>query len=87
MATRLADAIAGADGVEIIYPVEANAVFVGLSPSVQAALRDDGYRFYNFIGDRGCRLMCAWDTTAEAVDRFAAAIIKRAGKGRKARRA
>ena len=28
--------------------------------------------FYNFIGSGGCRLMCAWDTTEQDVDDFAA---------------
>lgn len=29
-----------------------------------------GERFYVFVGETGVRLMCAWDTTPESVDRF-----------------
>jgi threonine aldolase len=38
---------------------------------VQAALRAKGWRFYTFLGETGCRLMCAWDTEPDTVDRFA----------------
>jgi threonine aldolase len=31
-----------------------------------------GWHFYPFVGETGVRLMCAWDTPAEVVDRFAA---------------
>ena len=47
-------------------------MFVELPPAVQARLRERGWRFYTFLGETGCRLMCAWDTTPETVDRFAA---------------
>ena len=40
--------------------------------AVQGKLRAKGWSFYTFLGDTGCRLMCAWDTSAETVDRFAA---------------
>ena len=36
------------------------------------ALRARGWRFYTFIGEGGCRLMCAWDTTPEDVRDFVA---------------
>jgi threonine aldolase len=39
---------------------------------VQRRLRERGWRFYTFLGDTGCRLMCAWDTTEQVVDRFTA---------------
>jgi threonine aldolase len=72
MAERLAERMAGFKGVRLIAPVESNGVFVELSPAVQVRLRECGWRFYTFLGDTGCRLMCAWDTTPETVDRFAA---------------
>ncbi len=31
-------------------------------------LRARGWRFYVFVGDTGCRFMCAWDTTERDVD-------------------
>jgi threonine aldolase len=52
--------------------VQSNGVFVELAPAVQQRLRDRGWRFYTFLGDTGCRLMCAWDTSEAVVDRFLA---------------
>jgi threonine aldolase len=72
MAQRLRDAIAKIPGVRIMLPVEANAVFAEIPPPLQAALREQGWLFYTFLGAAGCRLMCAWDTEPATVDRFAA---------------
>jgi threonine aldolase len=70
MAQRLRDGIANLPGASIMFPVQANAVFADIDPKVQAALRAKGWKFYTFLGETGCRLMCAWDTTPETVDRF-----------------
>jgi threonine aldolase len=35
-----------------------------------------GWRFYQFIAGGGCRFMCAWDTTPESVDAFAADLVR-----------
>jgi threonine aldolase len=72
MADRLAAALTRIAGVRLMEPVEANAVFADIPPKLQAAVRKKGWKFYTFLGDTGCRLMCAWDTTPEVVDRFAA---------------
>jgi len=72
MARRLWERIGGLQGVRPIAPVQSNGVFVELPVNVQASLRERGWRFYTFLGDTGCRLMCAWDTTPDTVDRFAA---------------
>ena len=70
MADRLSVAIAKIPGVSLLEKVQANAVFADIPPKLQAAVRAKGWRFYTFLGETGCRLMCAWDTTPEAVDRF-----------------
>jgi len=64
MAKLLADEIAKLPGspVKIAAPVEANAVFVELSKSMDDGLKQRGWYFYDFIG-AGSRFMCAWDTT------------------------
>jgi threonine aldolase len=72
MAQRLSQGIAKVRSSRLIAPVQSNGVFVELPPSIQSKLREQGWRFYTFLGDTGCRLMCAWDTTAETVDRFTA---------------
>jgi threonine aldolase len=72
MARRLADAIADVPGTRLLAPVEANGVFVDVPLSMIAALRERGWKFYEFIGATGIRLMCSWDTTPEIVDALAA---------------
>lgn len=74
MAQRLHGQIADIENVRIMFPVEANAVFAELPRHAIEALHARGWRFYTFIGEGGCRLMCAWDTRPETVDAFAADI-------------
>jgi threonine aldolase len=75
MAERLWQRIARVQGVKQLAPVEANGVFVELPIAVQQRLRERGWRFYTFIGETGCRLLCSWDTSPETVDRFAADLV------------
>lgn len=74
MAQRLAKQLAEVPGLSLMYPVEANGVFVEMSEPLQAAVRAKGWRFYTFLGETGCRMMCAWDTEPATVDRFAADV-------------
>ncbi|MFO0914573.1 MAG: low specificity L-threonine aldolase [Pirellulales bacterium] len=74
MARRLEAALKPLTGVEILWPVEANALFVRFPGQVAQQLRDRGWRFYDFIGAGGSRLMCAWDTQPEDVDAFSADV-------------
>lgn len=75
MARRLAAALEAAPGIRILFPVEANGVFAEIDPAAQAIVRAKGWLFYTFLGKTGCRLMCAWDTAPETVDRFAADLV------------
>jgi threonine aldolase len=77
MAQRLAERIATVEGVCLVAPVESNGVFVALAADAQDRLRAKGWRFYAW-GTDACRLMCAWDTTPETVDRFAADLAEAA---------
>ncbi|MEZ5923720.1 MAG: low specificity L-threonine aldolase [Hyphomicrobiaceae bacterium] len=74
MAQRLAAGIESLPGIRLMFPVEANAVFAEIPAETQTALRAAGWRFYTFIGEGGCRLMCAFDTLPETVDRLVADI-------------
>jgi threonine aldolase len=56
--------------VKLLFPRQANAVFAELPRPVIDALHQRGWKFYTFIGQGGCRLMCAWDTTEADVDAF-----------------
>lgn len=58
--------------VKLLFPRQANAVFVELPRPIIDGLHGKGWKFYTFIGQGGCRLMCAWDTTASDVDQFVA---------------
>ena len=51
---------------------QANAVFVDLPPVLVQALHARGWHFYTLYADNDARFMCAWDTTEEDVDTFAA---------------
>ncbi len=71
MARRLADHLGSLAELKILFPVEANGVFVEMPAAVADALRERGWKFYHFIGDRGYRLMCSWETNEADVDAFA----------------
>jgi threonine aldolase len=78
MAALLEAEVSRIPGVEVLHPRQANAVFVSLPERVAATVRAAGWRFYDFIGAGGARLMCAWDTTPEDVSAFAAALAQAA---------
>ncbi len=74
MARRLAAGAAEVDGVEIVHPVQANAVFARLAPRHIAALRHDWFFHVWDEGDSVVRWMAAFDTTEADVDAFLAGI-------------
>jgi threonine aldolase len=79
MARRLAAAIQRIDGVRITQAVQANVVFAILPPEATERLQRD-WRFYTWDEHTGeVRWMCAWDTTADDVDAFAAAVADAVG--------
>lgn len=56
--------------VSIMFPREANSVFVKMPEEVIASLQSRGWIFYTFIGEGGARLMCSWDTSDETIRSF-----------------
>ena len=72
-ANAAAQTIAGAAGERLIYPVEANEIFVRATPEEAAALRAQGFDFYDW-GPGEIRLVTSWDQKGEPLDRLAAAI-------------
>ena len=72
MASLLQQQLTNLPGVSLMFPRQANSVFVQLPEHATAGLRELGWRFYTFIGKGGCRLMCSWDTSEEDVQAFAA---------------
>ncbi|MEU6117752.1 low specificity L-threonine aldolase [Streptomyces sp. NPDC047117] len=80
MAQRLAAGVRAVDGVEILYPVQANAVFARLPHDVSERLMKR-YRFYFWDEAAGdVRWMCSFDTTEDDVDGFVAALREEMGK-------
>jgi threonine aldolase len=74
MAARLRDAVAGVDGVQITQTVQANAVFARIPADAVAPLQER-FPFHVWDETRGVvRWMCAWDTSEDDVDAFAAAL-------------
>ncbi|WP_188235866.1 threonine aldolase family protein [Sphingopyxis sp. LK2115] len=65
--------LAAACGSRLLYPVEANELFVRLTADEAARLRSAGFDFYDW-GEGAARLVVSWDQDAEAVAPLAAAI-------------
>ncbi|MGE7437789.1 MULTISPECIES: threonine aldolase family protein [Kitasatospora] len=80
MAKRLEAAVRGIDGVTVVRPAEANAVFAVLPREVSERLQKR-YRFYFWDEHTGeVRWMAAFDTTEADIDAFAAAIAEEMGR-------
>ncbi|MEJ1932203.1 beta-eliminating lyase-related protein, partial [Nostoc sp. NIES-2111] len=73
-AAYLENELLSIDGVEIMFPREANAVFVKLPEQVIKYLKDKSWQFYTFIGVGGVRFMCSWHTTKERIDQLVADV-------------
>jgi threonine aldolase len=74
MAQRLAAGVAGAPGLRLSHPVEANAVFAELPGAAVGPLQQVAPFLEWDPARHQVRWMCAWDTPPEDVDAFAAAV-------------
>ncbi|HEY8592630.1 MAG TPA: beta-eliminating lyase-related protein [Sphingomicrobium sp.] len=72
-ANAAAQQIAGAAPDRLVYPVEANEIFLKASTEEAAHLRGLGFDFYDWAPGE-IRLVTSWDQKGEALDRLAAAI-------------
>ena len=79
MATLLATRLKAIPGVSLLFPQQANSVFVQLDKGTADRLKKEGWIFYNFIGAGGCRFMCSWDTTPDEIEALVADIGKACG--------
>jgi threonine aldolase len=70
-----AQQLAGAAANRLVYPVEANEVFIRVTDEEAASLRAGGFDFYEW-GPGQIRLVTSWDSDPEAVDRLAGALSK-----------
>ncbi|MCY4396592.1 MAG: beta-eliminating lyase-related protein [Rhodospirillaceae bacterium] len=72
MAERLSAGLSDIDEVAIEYPVDANLIFATVPGDTAERLREAGFDFYDW-GDPdrpSIRLVCAFNTDADDVDRF-----------------
>ena len=75
MARKLAERLRAAGKIEIVLPVEANALFVRLSEQLTHDLNSRGWHFYKFIEPDLYRVMCAWATTETEIDQFVGDVL------------
>ncbi len=75
-AALLAAELTAIEGVRILYPRQANSVFIEMPGEVAEKLRAAGWRFYSFIGSGGARFMCSWQTSTKDVMQLAEAVKK-----------
>jgi threonine aldolase len=62
-------------GMESVFPVEANVVFVSMDERLATGLHARGWRFYKFIEPDVYRLMCSWSTTEEEISSLLADVV------------
>jgi threonine aldolase len=74
-ANAAAQALARAAPDRLVYPVEANEIFLKVTPEEAASLRSEGFDFYDWAPGE-IRLVTSWDQTGEPVERLAAAIAQ-----------
>jgi threonine aldolase len=72
-ANSAAQTIGGAAGDRLIYPVEANEIFVRATAAEADALRAKGFDFYDWGPDE-IRFVTSWDQGGEPLEQLAAAI-------------
>ncbi len=67
-AQHLNTGLTGLEGVKILYPVEANILFVEMTPEIIQTLKDAGFSFYTF--GNVTRLVMAFNTDLDDVNKF-----------------
>jgi threonine aldolase len=72
-ANAAAAEIGGAAAGRLLHPVQANEVFLALSAAEKAALRAQGFGFYDW-GEEGARFVTAWNAQSEPVAALARAL-------------
>ncbi len=65
--------LAAAAGMRLLHPVEANEVFLRATPEEAAALRAQGFDFYDWA-DGEVRFVVSWDQPRGDIDMLAAAL-------------
>jgi threonine aldolase len=69
-AKRLADRLQNETKIDVVFPVEASAVFLQMKEELVRDLRARGWQFYKFIEPDIYRVMCSWSITNEEIADF-----------------
>jgi len=72
-ANSAAKTLASAAPQRLVYPVEANEIFLSVTDEEAASLRRQGFDFYDW-GPGQIRLVTSWDQQGDALERLAKAI-------------
>jgi threonine aldolase len=72
-ANAAAQKIAAAAPSRLVYPAEANEIFLKVTAAEAARLRAQGFDFYDW-GPGEIRLVTSWNQKGEELDRLAGAI-------------
>ena len=73
-ARQLASRLKTEAKIDIVFPVEANAVFVRMNEELASDLHARGWHFYKFIEPDVYRLMCSWSVTDQDISDFMADV-------------
>ena len=76
MTRMLVDRLRSSAKIDIVLPVEANALFVRMPEQRAHDLHSRGWHFYKFIEPDVYRLMCSWATTDAEIDRFVGDVLR-----------
>jgi threonine aldolase len=74
-ARQLADRLQNQVNIEVVFPVDANAVFARMDERLVLGLQARGWRFYKFMEPDVYRLMCSWGTTDEEISNLIADVV------------
>jgi threonine aldolase len=69
-AHQLAQNLQRKASIEVVFPVQANAVFARMDDQLVRSLYARGWRFYKFIEPDVYRLMCSWATSESDIGDF-----------------
>ena len=72
-ANAAAQALSAGAGERLLHPVEANEVFMRLTPAERESLRAAGYEFYDW-GAEAARFVASWNTQIDAAEALGKAI-------------
>jgi len=75
LARMLADRLRNEAKIDIVFPVEANAVFLRMNEHLVRELHGRGWHFYKFIEPDIYRVMCSWSVTDRDIADFVAEVV------------